>query len=148
MAFKRSAVRSRLSTAKVLKLQNSRTFSCFLSNDVVKIDFGVLCHFPSGPLEFQQNNKYPRGGVFCARISMKSSQKAIFWQVFLNFTFQLSQNAAVENASIICYNLYSTLSVIIGGNRYEIPSLPTTFLISCFSFILAFIWFRNSISVN
>ena len=96
MAFKRSAVRSRLSPPKVLKTIGFQHFFLFL-----RTFQGIF-----RPLELRSNLKHSRG-VVMARISMRNVQKSTVEEYF---TLYLSSAAAkgVKDKTLETYKNHLT----------------------------------------
>ena len=92
MAFKRSAVRSRLSPPKVLKtngFQHFFLFRCF---------FGWIFR----PLEYSANLSHSRG-VVMARISMRNVQKSPVSEYFDLFLLSLAAARGVKDKTLSAY---------------------------------------------
>jgi hypothetical protein len=119
MAFKRSAVRSRLSPPKVLKTIGFQHFFLFL-----RTFQGIF-----RPLEFGSNLMHSRG-VVMARISMRNVQKS---SVSEYFDLYLSSAAArgVKDKTLQTYRIhFRSITKRMGGNQmdrncsFDIPNCP------------------------
>ena len=92
MAFKRSAVRSRLSPPKVLKTIGFQHFFIF------RCLFGWIFR----PLEYSANLSHSRG-VVMARISMRNVQKSPVSEYFDLFLLSLAAARGVKDKTLSAY---------------------------------------------